>query len=334
MTPAFSIVAMVRAKAAETWGRVDSTEFRIISDLIERNGLPDSGFDPIPGYALASRASPLSTSASNGGFLDATALTGYIPQFLARSVLLRLGATPVQLTKGTTVTPRGATALTPTWLTNETTATTATAPTFGQLTFNRRNLLVCVTLSRQLLLQSDAEEIVRAELVRACAAEIDRVGIQGSGANGQPLGILNLPAITTTSGATLTYQTMVNQMAAIANANAIVLPDALGFLTTPNVANILKNRYFSTAQFPIWTGPIPQGTIDLMDAMATTNCPSGSMLHGDFSQLLIAEWSDGLQIDVDPYSQFQSAFVTVRVCIAVDFQVTSPASFQITTGVT
>jgi hypothetical protein len=71
-----------------------------------------------------------------------------------------------------------------------------------------------------------------------------------------------------------------------------------------------------------------------MDSMATTNVPSGNLIHADFSQLLIAEWADGLQIDVDPYTQFQSAFVTIRLCVAVDFQITSPLSFAITTGVT
>jgi HK97 family phage major capsid protein len=219
-------------------------------------------------------------------------------------------------------------------LSNEATPTTATVPTFGQLTFNRKTMLVSVTLSRQLLLQSDAEDIVRAELVRACAAEIDRVGIQGSGANGQPLGILNMPQITSTSGTALTYQTMVNQMAAVANSNAIVDPEGLGWLTTPNVANILKNRYFSTAQFPIWTGPIAHGTIDTTDAMATTNVPAAVLIHGDFSQLLIAEWDGGMEIDVDVYTGFQSAFVTVRLLVAVDFQIVSPTCFQLTTGVT
>jgi HK97 family phage major capsid protein len=331
----FSILAMVRAKKANTWGRIDSAEFRAVSDQAERYGIPDTGYDSIPWNSLSTRATPLTAaSSSGGGFLDQTNLQGYLPALQPQTNLLRLGATIVSLDKGDTVIPHGTSALSPTWLTSETVATSSVTPTFGQASLTRKTVLVSVPVSRQLLLQSNAEEAVRTELVRGVGAGIDLAGIQGLGVGGVPLGLLNIPSITNASGATLAYATMVSVMEQVANANAVTKENCLGWLTTPNVAGLLKQRYFSAANFPIWTGSVPSGTIDLQTSLSTTNVPAGNLIHGDFSQLLIAQWTDGLQIDVDPYTNFQNAVVTIRLCVSVDFVVPNPLGFSILTGVT
>jgi len=332
----FSIVAMIRAKAAGTWGKIESAESRAISDQHERYGIPDSGFDSIPWNALQSRATPLTAGGSaNGGFLDQTNLQGYLPALQAQTNVLRLGATVVSLDKGDTVIPRGAAPpIQPQWLNGETTATTAVSPTFGQSAASRKIVLTSITASRQLLMQSNANSIMQTELVNGTAAGVDLAAIQGLGVGGVPLGLVNNTAIPTTSGATLVYSTVVNMMEAVANANAVTNPDSLGWLTTPNVAGLLKQRYFSAASLPIWTGSIPAGTVDEQTALSSTNVPTGALIHGDFSQLLAVQWSDGLQIDVDPYTGFQNALVTVRLIVSVDFVVPNPLSFSILTGVT
>lgn len=328
----FSILAMAMAKATGTWGRVDSHEFRVVSSLIERNGLPDNGFDPIPGYAL--RATPLTTASPNGGDLDGTAMVGYLAALQAQSNVLRLGATPVQLGTGNSTMPRGVAAIVPTWMGDEVTPTTPTAPTFGSLAFTRKNVLINVTLSRQQLLQSNAAEIVESELRGSLAAETDKQAIQGTGIGGTPLGLLNIPTITNLSGTTLAYPTLVTAMTNVANSNAVVDPESLGFLTTPTIGGILKQRYFSAANLQIWNGSIANGTIDDQPAVTSTNVAAGNLIHGDFSRLLIGEWDDGISIDVDPFSQFQSAFVTIRLCASFDVQVASALSFNVINGIT
>jgi hypothetical protein len=127
---------------------------------------------------------------------------------------------------------------------------------------------------------------------------------------------------------------LTNMMAAIANANAIVNPAALGFLTTPTIAALLKNRFFSAALFPIWNGNVASGLIDTMPAMSSTSVSAGALIHGDFSRLLVGQWENGLEIAIDPYSFFQTGFTTVRLTIAVDFVLASAASFQILTSIT
>jgi hypothetical protein len=149
-----------------------------------------------------------------------------------------------------------------------------------------------------------------------------------------PLGMLNNPLITAASGAGLVYTALTCMMESIANANGISRADCLGFLTTPHVANLLKNRYFSTAQFPIWNGNIASGLIDTMPAMSSTNVSAGSLIHGDFSRLLVAQWEDGVQISVDPFTQFSTGFTTIRLMLSVDFALANSSSFQILNAIT
>jgi HK97 family phage major capsid protein len=233
------------------------------------------------------------------------------------------------------VMPRAITPLTSTWLPpGEATATVATAPVLGQNSFVRRIQLTSATISRQALLQSNADEVVNRELLSSAGADADRQGISGSGLLGTPTGLLANSSIASGSGASLAYLTLTNMMAAIGNANAIVNPETLGFLTSPTTAALLKNRYFSAAAFPIWNGNVASGLIDTMPAMSSTNCSAGSLIHGDFSRLLIGQWEDGIEVSIDPYSAFQTGFTTVRLMLSVDFVLASPTSFQILTGIT
>jgi HK97 family phage major capsid protein len=331
----YSIADRIRAEVAGTWGKKESREWRITSDLHERLGVPDSGYDLLP-FNVFQRATPLTVaSAVGGGYLSDTVVTqGYLPALQPQCNLLRLGATQVSLDKTSTIIPRSTAPLLPTWLPLEGTPTVATAPVLGQVAFGRRIQLSCVTISRQLLLQSNADELVTRELIAGAATDMDRQGILGNGLLGTPLGLLNNPTITVASGAALVYLTLTNMMEAIANAAAIDRADCLGFLTTPHVANLLKNRYFSTAQFPIWNGSIASGTIDTVPAMSSTNVSAGALIHGDFSRLLMAQWEDGLQISVDPFTGFSTGLTTIRLILSVDFAVANPGSFQILNAIT
>jgi HK97 family phage major capsid protein len=333
-TPPFNIAALVRSILAGTHGKIESNESRAIADEIERHGHPDNGYMPVPCNSLNNRAAPLTTAGANGGYLTQTDMQGYLQALQPQTNLLRLGAAQVPLDKNTTVTP-AATALAPTWSGNESTPVAAVTNTYSQKTFVRKQMFVCVPISLQLLKQSNAQELVIGEAIRAAGAEADKQGIMGIGGSaGTPVGLLSNPLITSTSGAALAYSTLVAMMSGVANANAVVDATKLGFLTTPTVAGVLKQRYTSAANLPIWTGAVPGGTIDNQTALSSTNVPTGALIHGDFSRLLVAQWEDGLQIDLDPFTQFQSAIVTIRLAIAIDFVVASAASFQILTGVT
>jgi HK97 family phage major capsid protein len=331
----YSLAARIRSQLAGTWGKVDSVEWRTTCDLHERYGIPDNGFDLVPPTLMASRATLTAANPIGAGFLDDPTVVGsYIQQLLPQMNLGRLGAQAIALDKTATLIPYGTTALQPTWLTDELTATTATAPAFGSRTATRKTILTSTTVSRQLLMQSNIDEILPRELSRAAAVAIDAAGIAGTGINGIPLGLMNIGTIPSASGATMTYAMLVALMEAVANANAVSDPASLGFLTSPAVAALLKQRYFSDANLPIWVGSVPAGEIDKQAAYSSTNVPAASLIHGDFSNLLIAGWSDGLSITVDPFTGFQSGLTTVRLCVSVDFVLPNPVGFSTLTAIT
>jgi hypothetical protein len=68
-------------------------------------------------------------------------------------------------------------------------------------------------------------------------------------------------------------------------------------------------------------------------AMSSLQVGSGSMLAGDFSQVMIGEWG-ALEIEVNPYAQFQSGIIGVRAMYTCDVGVRYGAAFALGTGMT
>ena len=57
------------------------------------------------------------------------------------------------------------------------------------------------------------------------------------------------------------------------------------------------------------------------------------MLAGDFSQVVIGEWGV-LEIEANPYAQFQSGIVGIRALYTVDVGVRYAAAFAMGTALT
>ncbi len=79
--------------------------------------------------------------------------------------------------------------------------------TFGQKRLVAKKLAVLVQLSNELLEDSDPaiDTLIREDIARAAAEEIDRVILEGTGLGGQPLGILHAGATVTALNAVPTY---------------------------------------------------------------------------------------------------------------------------------
>ena len=121
------------------------------------------------------------------------------------------------------------------------------SPTESQQTIEQINLSpkTCgafVDYSRKLLLQSsiDVEQMVRDDLARVLALELDRVGLNGSGSSNQPLGIINTTGIgtqtITTFGTFAEYIGMETDVA-VANADA----GALRYIINASARGALKS---------------------------------------------------------------------------------------------
>jgi len=98
--------------------------------------------------------------------------------------------------------------------------------TFGQKLLVAKKLGVLVKLSNELLSDSDPaiDALIREDIARVAALEVDRVILAGSGAAGEPLGVLNAGATTTPLNAAPTYALLSSAISRIEQENVMEEP--------------------------------------------------------------------------------------------------------------
>jgi HK97 family phage major capsid protein len=166
------------------------------------------------------------------------------------------------------------------------------------------------------------------------ALAVDNASINGTGASGQPLGIVGTAGIGAVTGTTLAYSGVVEFQTDVLTANALVNPAAAGYVATPAVAALLSGRSrFTNTDTPLWEGSLMDGAVAGFRAMSSTQIAAGRMLFGDFSQLVIAEWG-ALEIEVNPYANFAAGITGVRAFYTVDVGVRYAGSFSYSTAIT
>jgi HK97 family phage major capsid protein len=271
-----------------------------------------------------------------GGFLVATQNMSFIEILRARSVAMAMGATRMTGLVSNVTVPRQTGAATAAWLANETTAVAESDQVFSQMALTPRNVAAYTEVSRQLMLQSDpsAEMLVMNDLAAVVALAVDNASINGTGATGQPLGIVNTAGIGSVTGATLAYAGVLEFQTDVMTANALVNPATAGYVATPIIAGLLAGRSrFANTDTPLWEGGLMDGTVAGFRGMSSTQIAAGRMLFGDWSQLVIGEWGS-LEVDVNPYANFPAGISGIRAFYSVDVGVRYAASFSYSTAIT
>jgi HK97 family phage major capsid protein len=281
---------------------------------------------------------------SSGGYLVPTELVSFIDLLRNRTVAFRLGAYPLsglihQPGKGNLSIPKLTGAATATWLTTETTQANSgnsSNQSFSQLGLTPHNVAGYTEISRQLLIQStpSAEAIVMSDLAAVVAIALDEAAINGPGTAGAPVGILNTAGVQTLSGGggSITWNGVTTMEEQLLTSNVPMFSS--GWATTPAVAQLLANRQmFSGSSFPIWQGPLRAGQINGNAAMSSQQIPSATLILGDWSQMVIADWGQ-LEIEVNPYANFQAGLIAVRAIATVDIGLRNAAGFCTAASVT
>ena len=275
--------------------------------------------------------------ASGGGYLAGTTTGGsYIEMLRNRSVALRLGAQLLPGQRENLLIPRQSGAATAQWLTSEATPPTESAQTLQQIAAAPKTVAAYTEISRQLLLQSNpaAELFVTTDLAAVSAIAVDAAAIKGSGASGEPLGILGTADIGGFSGTSLGLDGLAEAQQDVLDSNAMLNPATLGYATTPTVAKLLKGRQrFTGTDSPLWRGPLHDGNVEGVRAISSKQIPAGDMIYGDWSQILIPEWGT-LALEINPYANFAAAIVGVRALWSIDVVVRHAASFSVATSIT
>lgn len=274
-----------------------------------------------------------SGDATKGGYVVGTEVrTNDMIELLRNKMLLAdMGATSLTGLVGNIAIPKiggGATAY---WL-PETGDITPSEQSFKQLGLVPHRLGADTAYSKELVNQTSlaVESFVRGDLMSVLAIERDRAGINGSGNDGQPLGLMNVDGIgSVTFGAAPTWQKVVDFETALANSNADL--GAMGYLTTPSVRGKWKTtvKVANTAHFLWENGSQPgSGMANGYRAEATKQVPDNKVIFGNFSDLILAEWA-GVDVVVDPYSLKKTGQIEVTITIWVDNGVRHEGSFAV-----
>lgn len=292
----------------------------------------------VPAAELAQkmRRDLVTTTTTAGGYLVGTDHRAdlFVDALREQSAVLSLGAQRITGLVGNVDIPVLAGDVTPVWMATETTDITESQPTFGQLLLSPKSCAAYTELSRRLLNQSGpaAETLVMHSMTQSIAYAIDKAAIQGTGANGQPTGLLLKAGIGAVTGANIDWPAILDFESDTASSYVDLSGRSCGFVTTPLVRKLLKGRV-KVAGYPEYLWQSPENRMNGYAAMATSACPAGYLIFGDWSEVLVSEWGP-VEIVVNPYSQFQKALVGIRAIADIDIGIKHAGAFSAADSVT
>lgn len=334
----FSILNAVRAVVDKNW---NSAGFelecsRAIAAKLQRTPDPHKFYVPFEVQSRSLQTRDLTVaSASGGGYLVGTENMSFIELMRNRSVLYAMGARRLSGLVGNVTIPKQTAAGTAVWLANESSTATESAQTFGQMALSPKTVGAYTEISRNLMLQAspDAEGIVSSDLATVCALAVDVGGLRGSGASGEPQGIVGTSGVGSVTGTSLAAAGILEFQSDVAGGN--LLTDTFGYVTTPAVAALLMARpeLPSTGTERLWKGNMRNGTLFDFRAMTSNQMSSATMLAGDFSQVVIGEWGV-LEVEVNPYANFQAGIVGIRAMVSIDVGVRYGGAFSYASSIT
>jgi hypothetical protein len=163
--------------------------------------------------------------------------------------------------------------------------------------------------------------------MRILAIEKDRAAINGSGTNGEPLGLMNLTGLNSVSfSAAPTWAKVVSFNTKLGQSN--VADDSRAWLSTPGVMGSWQSTPKVT-NFPIFLIG-DDGKVMGKMFLDTNQVPSDKVIYGNWSDLILADWA-GIDIVVDPYSLKRTGQIEVTIQLWTDMGVRHTPSFCVST---
>lgn len=269
-------------------------------------------------------------AAGAGGYLVGTETPAAVDALRPWSVTARAGILIAAGLQGNQAVPKVTEHAIPQWLQTEATPGTPSTPALSQIVLTPKTVTAIVSFSRQLALQANAEFFVKRELMRVVGTAIDQAVLNGSGASGQPLGLLQAPGIGSQSGASLAYAGVVAMKADCALANA---PDeSISYIGTPGVRQLLETRERATGNGFVWD----DDRVASRPARVTNDLPAATLVAGAWEALFLGVWGDGFVLEVNPYDPvgFTRGMVEGRIIVSCDVAALHAAAFSVATSIT
>lgn len=285
----------------------------------------------IPNDVLADRAfgtGAAGTSGNGSAAIATNLLAGSFIDLLRKKAWVMKRARSMAGLVGNVDIPKQSSATQAYWV-GEGGAPTAGTPGLDQISFTPKTVGAYTDITRRLLKQStpDAEAIVRDDILKVLALEIDRVAIYGSGSEFQPKGVKNytgINAVDFASAGKPSFAELVDMETQIALDNADVDNMSYAF----NAA--IRGHAKTTLKFPsvngsqqIWE---PGNTVNGYAVDVSNQIATGDVFFGNWLDLVIAMWG-GLELTVDPYSLSTSGGLRLIALQDIDINLRRVESF-------
>ena len=325
----FSLARAVNALANPTDRRAQEAaafEFECSRAAADQYGKTAQGI-MLPAEVLRTWKRDMNSSDDASLFSDDFRGGDFIDALRNSSSVMQAGARMLGGLSGDVKIPRKTAASTAAWISTEGGDASESEMTVGQVSLSPKTLGAFTDVTRQLLLQSslDVESLIRDDLSRALAIAIDKAGLEGTGASGQPTGILSTSGVNTVTnfaGANPTFAEVVSLETAVAEDNA--LQGNLSYIMPAGMYGALKTteKASGTAQFVAEPG----GTINGYRGIVSNQATAGNLYFGNFDDLLIGMFG-GLDLTVDPYTMSKSGTVRLVALQSIDVAVRHAVSF-------
>ena len=348
----YSLGKMIRAQLTHDWSDA-GFEREMHDEITSRTGKQTEGFY-VPDFAF--RAGPMSTAAT-GAVGNENVVDNFIPtihrgdMFIealrAKQVMAALGVTFIGGLTNRIKMPKFSTGASAGFV-EELGAVADQSQTDAGVTLQPRTMGAYVDIGRLALKESipALDQVVQDDLLRALADKLESVAISGTGASGQPTGILNdgnvgnVDISADTDVAALTWADLTDLVKTVEDANGIINQNALGWLSNPKVKAKMANTVKVASTDSIMLLNDPWNSIYGYRAEFTSNVPStldpgdggadaSALIFGDFSQLMVGLFG-APSILVDETTGGLAGTVRIIVHQDVDVALRNAASFAIT----
>ena len=299
---------------------------------------------PVPLMALEQRAGETVAA----GTPDPVQTRPIIDRLFPASVAAQMGAQMIQIGSGAPEWPVTTSAVTAGWAAGETgnVAGPTAYETADKALKPEHNLGIHMRITRKTLLQSgDAlEAAIRRDMNGAMSAELDKAVFLGTGADGQPLGVIPGAA---TYGITSTPVDAAASWAAIRaavvrfmTANAATGPSGVNALIRPELWSFLDDaEAFAGTGITEWERLVknigaPVQTSNALSAPAGDPLATSSLLTtsaGGVSPIFVGIWG-AVDLIRDPYSDAQSGGLRLTALTTADVTVARSSQLQLLTG--
>lgn len=301
---------------------------------------------PVPWQALEQRAGETVA----GGVPNPIETRPIIDRLFPASVAAAMGAQMIGIDSGAIEWPVVTSSVAAGWADGELAAVAGPTvfATADRALAPNNTLGVTMKISRKALKQSGAalEDAVRRDMNGAMGVAIDKAVFLGTGANGQPLGVIAGAAtygITSTAiAAAASWAALRAAVVRFMTANAATSPAAVRMLSRPELWAKLDATLISGTAVSEWdrlTGNLPAGNV-----VMTTNAlaaPTGSPIAvnallttaaGGVAPIFVGTWG-AVDLIRDPFSDAASGGLRLTALATIDVTVARPAQLELLTGV-